>query len=493
MSEVRYPSLYQVNTRCYLKELAGQLSRAAGLDDIPDADLDGWKKQGFHWIWLLGVWQTGPKGREVSRSIPEWQQEFHEVLPDLTEEDITGPCFAVVRYAVHEDFGGDDALARLWIRMKTRGLKLLLDFVPNHTALDHPWVEEHPDYYVPGTEADLAGAPRNYLKLETQEGVRIFAHGRDPIFPGWPDTLQLNYGNPALREAMLQELLSIAVRCDGVRCDMAMLILPDVFQRTWGVTAAHFWPEAIQTVRRRFPEFLFVAEAYWDLEWTMQQQGFDFCYDKTLYDRLLQGLARPVREHLSADPAYQDRLVRFLENHDEPRAASRFPSEIHPAAAVVAYLTPGLRLFHDGQLEGAEKRVPTHLGRRPEEAVNRDLQIFYARLLRCLKDPAFREGQWQLVECAPAWEGNWTWENFIATWWVGPLGAHRMVVVNYAPHQGQCYVHFPSLELPGRLWRLEDIMGAAVYDRESDRLLSTGLYLDMPAWGYHVFDVNVLL
>ena len=71
----------------------------------------------------------------------------------------------------------------------------MLDFVPNHTAIDHPWVSIHPEYYVQGSEALLAGAPQNYLRVETAQGPRILAHGRDPNYPGWPDTLQLDYAS----------------------------------------------------------------------------------------------------------------------------------------------------------------------------------------------------------------------------------------------------------------------------------------------------------
>jgi hypothetical protein len=470
-----------------------RLGRPATLDDISDDELDAWKDRGFDWIWLLGVWTTGAAGREVSRSSVQWRQELQQALPDLSEADITGSCFAVVAYTVHEDFGGDAALARLRERMASRGLKLLLDFVPNHTALDHPWVGAHPEYYVQGSEDDLARAPQNYARLGIAAEERILAHGRDPYFPGWPDTLQLDYGRPEVRLVMTGELLSVARRCDGIRCDMAMLLLPDVFESTWGLPSAPFWPEAIQAVRREVPDCLFLAEVYWDREWTLLQQGFDFCYDKTLYDRLLAGRAKAVRDHFLADPAYQNGMARFLENHDEPRAASGFALEMHRAAGVLTYFTPGLRFFHEGQLEGARVKVPVHLGRRPREPVNREIQSYYAGLLRCLGDPVFREGEWQLLACVPAWEGNWTWENFIAGWWSSPVGTHRLVVVNYASHQGQCYARIPYLDLPGRLWRLEDVMGQAVFDRESERLLSTGLYLDMPAWGYHVLSLDVLL
>ena len=167
-----------------------------------------------------------------------------------------------------------------------RGLRLMLDFVPNHTAPDHPWVEEHPEYYVRGTEEDLARAPQNYTRVKRKGGDLVLAHGRDPYFPGWSDTLQLNYANAATQKAMAGELLRIAGQCDGVRCDMAMLVLPDVFERTWGARPQPFWPNTIKQVRAASPDFVFMAEVYWDMEWTLQQQGFDYAYDKRLYDRL---------------------------------------------------------------------------------------------------------------------------------------------------------------------------------------------------------------
>ena len=306
------------------------------------------------------------------------------------------------------NLGGDAALARLRERLRKRGLRLLLDFVPNHTGLDHPWVEDHPEYYIPGTELDLARAPQNYTWVKRKRGDLLLAHGRDPYFPGWPDTLQLNYGNPATQEAMIGELRKIAGQCDGVRCDMAMLVLPDVFERTWGIQAQPFWPRATQCVRERVPDFCFMAEVYWDLEWTLQQQGFDYTYDKRLYDRLREGHARPVREHFWAGLDYQNKMARFLENHDEPRAAAAFSPGMHEAAAAITFLSPGLRFFHQGQFEGRKKRISPHLCRGPCEPIDPKLQQFYERLLAVLREPAVRDGQWQLLECVPAWEGNWT-------------------------------------------------------------------------------------
>ncbi|MBL8201750.1 MAG: hypothetical protein JNK40_12315 [Chromatiales bacterium] len=486
------PALYQINTRVWLTGMAAALGRRATLDDVPDTELDRLRELGFDWIWLLSVWQTGPAARAISRANPEWRREFVATLPDLGDDDIAGSGFAIQDYTVHRDLGGPAALARLRGRLAQRGLKLMLDFVPNHMAPDHPWVSDHPDWFVGGNESDLARAPQNYCRVQTRDGPRVLAYGRDPYFAGWPDTLQLNYGNPATQQAMIGELERIATQCDGVRCDMAMLVLPDVFERTWGIRAELFWPKATEAVRRRQPRFLFMAEVYWDMEWTLQQQGFDYAYDKRLYDRLREGHARPVREHFHAGLDYQGKLARFLENHDEPRAAATFPPGMHEAAALITFLSPGLRFFHQGQFTGRTKRISPHLVRAPEEPANPRLQTFYERLLNVLRQPVVRDGQWQLLECRPAWDGNWTWDCYLAFAWQGPGGERLLVTVNYAPHQGQCRVQLPFADLGTGRWRLTDLMGDANYERDGAELQARGLYLDEAPWSACAFSLGKL-
>jgi glycosidase len=179
-----------------LTELSRKLGRTATLDDIPDAELDRIAEMGFDWVWFLSVWQTGLAAQAISRANPEWLREFAKTLPDLKDEDIAGSGFAIQNYTVHRDLGGVAALARLRQRLQERGLKLMLDFVPNHMAPDHPWIDEHLDYFVHGSESDLARSQRNYCRVQTKNGLLVLAYGRDPYFDGWPDTLQLNYGNP---------------------------------------------------------------------------------------------------------------------------------------------------------------------------------------------------------------------------------------------------------------------------------------------------------
>src|SRR5262249_20621019 len=148
----------------------------------------------------------------------------------------------------------------------------------------------------------------------------------------------------------------------------------------------------------------------------------------------------------------------------------------HEAAAVVTYLSPGLRFFQQGQLEGRKKRVSPHLVRAPSEPLDEHLKPFYARLLAILNHPVLRDGQWRLLDCLPAWEGNPTSEHFIAFAWQDS-GARRLVVaVNYSPSHAQCYVRLPFNDLGGRTWQLSDRLGPASYDRNGADLQDRGLY-----------------
>lgn len=488
----KYPSLFQINTRVWLRHLSRQAGRPVTLADVDETVLAGIAERGFDWVWLLGVWQTGAAGRAISRGNAQWHAEFARVLPDLSDDDICGSCFAITGYTVHAALGGDAALASFRRRLAQRGIRLLLDFVPNHTAPDHPWADAYPEYYVQGDEAALLREPANYVRTDTGHGSRIFAHGRDPNYPGWPDTLQLDYTNSDLQAARIDELLAIAGKCDGVRCDMAMLMLPEVFARTWGRTPSPFWPGATSAVRARYPDFMFMAEVYWDLEWTLQQQGFDYCYDKRLYDRLKNAGAGSIRDHLHADLGYQDRLARFLENHDEPRAATAFDWLRHQAAAIVTYLSPGLRFFHQGQFDGARVRIPVHLCRGPDEMANGDAAEFYTRLLRLLATvPAVHDGAWQAIEPQSAWQGNPSCQNFVACAWSGSDGSAHVVVVNFGDTDAQCRLRLPFPQMRGRPVRLTDAMGAEIYDRDGNELLGSGLYIAHRPWQYNVFALRV--
>lgn len=495
----RQPLLYEINARVWVREVGPQRgAKAATLAQVPDRVLDEIGGLGFDLAWLMGVWQGGEAGQLLARHHAELQAEYRRVLPDLAPEDVLGSPYAVEDYRVSRSLGGPAALAALRRRMAKRGLGLILDFVPNHTARDHDWVFSHPEFYVPGTEELLRQEPQNYFAVLTPKRRRILAHGRDPYFPGWTDTAQLNYRYPGLRAALIKTLLEIAGQCDGVRCDMAMLVLDDVFQRTWGdaarpaegsAAAGEFWAEAIDAVRRRYPDFLFLAEAYWGLEGELQALGFDYTYDKGLYDHLMHAGAGAVRDHLRGDPEVLARGAHFLENHDEPRAAQLLPPDKHRAAAVICYATPGMRFFHEGQLEGRTAKLPVQLGRRPAEKPHRELRLFYEKLLAALQDPVLRHGRWLLLETRPAWEGNCSSDQFVVQRWEGGRQGSRLAVVNFGPEQAQCYVPLDLPYLRGRRVLLRDLLGEAHYEREGDSLRSPGLYLDLGPYQVHLFEV----
>ena len=150
-----------------------------------------------------------------------------------------------------------------------------------------------------------------------------------------------------------------------------------------------------------------------------------------------------MREHFWAGLDYQDKLARFLENHDEPRAVRLSRRESIQAAAVITFLSPGLRFFHQGEFQGRKKRISPHLCRGPNEPTDQQLEQFYHRLLAVLRLPVVHHGQWQLLECVPAWDGNWTGDCFLAFAWHVPGGDRLLAAVNYAPNQSQCYVRLP--------------------------------------------------
>src|SRR3954451_7713382 len=432
------PTVYEIDTAVWLRRLTGDRERALALDEVPGAEWDALAALPVDAVWLMGVWERSPAGLEIARTNPELDAGNRAALPALRDEDVIGSPYCVRDYAVDARFGGEEALAAARTALAGRGLPLILDYVPNHVAPDHAWTATRPDVFVRGGEDELREHPEAFLR--TAAGG--LAKGRDPYFAPWPDVVQLDAFAPALRDAAAETLIAIAGQCDGVRCDMAMLMCNDVFARTWGGRAGpppgeEYWPALIARVRAAHPDLLFIAEAYWDMEWTLQQQGFDYCYDKRLYDRLAHESAESVRGHLQADPAYQERVIRFIENHAEPRAAATFGPAQARAAAVVVSTLQGARLYHDGQLDGHRTHIPVFLARGPDEPPDEDLRAFYGRLLAAVAESGLRDGDWRLCE-ATGWPDNDSHRRLVAWSW-----ARELVVVNLSDAPAQAQVHVP--------------------------------------------------
>lgn len=485
----RHPIVYEINTWVWLEELGRKHDSRITLASVPDAEWDALGSLGFDAVWLMGVWERSPAGLRVALQNAGLLADLRSALPDLSTADVVGSPYCVRRYVADHRLGGTSGLAAARGQLARRGIRLLLDFVPNHVAPDHPWVVEHPDYFIRGDAGDLERDPTSFYET----GGRVFACGRDPHYPAWSDVLQLNAFDDGQRAATLATVLSIAAQCDGVRCDMAMLVMNDVFERTWGGRAGarpsvEYWPQLIAPVQQRERGFLFGAEAYWDLERELLQQGFDYCYDKRLYDGLEKGAAESVRGHLKEQAGYQDGLVRFIENHDERRAAAVFPRDKGRAAAVAVATLPGARLFHEGQLEGRRTRLPVFLSRRPPEPLDVELREFYRRLLAWAASPLLRYGEWRLLE-ASGWPDNQSCRNLVAwCWWRD--GDRHVVVVNLADTPAQGRVRLPWPELAGQRWQLTDLLPGTVYERDGDELVGEGLYVDLPAAGYHLLVVS---
>ena len=364
------PIIYEINTWVWLNQLSGEYNRPITLANVPAQEVEALASWQFDVVWLMGLWHRGPATRA---SALNYLHEYRQALPDVSEADVPGSAFAICDYRVEEQLGGRDGLANFRTQLREHGIKLILDFVPNHVAVDHRWLFEHPEYFVQGTLDDLEAQPKSFFASPDAAGEPlVVARGRDPYFPAWIDTAQLNAFQPGLRRALIDILIDIGSQCDGLRCDMAMLMKNDIFAETWNgyvgeAPATDFWPQVIPAVREAHPQMLFMAEVYWDLEHEMQRQGFDYTYDKRMYDRLIHGGAVDIRAHLQADLSYLQSNIRFIENHDEPRAMESLGEDRQrPAAALICTL-PGATLLHQGQIEGRRIKLPVQINRGAKE------------------------------------------------------------------------------------------------------------------------------
>lgn len=490
-----FPILYEINTRCWLRQLAKEAARPITLGNVPDQEFKQWQRLGFTHIWLMGAWRIGPLARAEALGHVSLRQSYSDVLPDWAEVDVTGSPYAIADYHISESLGGDEELKQFRDKLHGYGIKLLLDFVPNHLGVDHSWLSLQPELFVQSP----TNAPETFAH-QASTGTFWLAHGKDPYFAAWTDTVQLDYRHTATQAAMIRLLQSLAERCDGVRCDMAMLLLNDVFIKTWqrfpsstAATPSEFWGAAIPSIKSEHPGFLFLAEAYWGLESRLLALGFDYTYDKTLYDRLISHDPVGAQRHLLQSPRELiARSAHFLENHDEPRVASLSSLAEHRAMALLVLALPGMRFLHQGQLTGARRRMPVQLGRCIQEVVQPDIQQMYVELLRTLSNTAVGAGTWSLQRPFAAWAENPTAQDFVVIQWQAQPPEFDLVVVNLAPHRSQCYVHLQIEKLTGHRWSMKDLFSDEQYERCGQELKQGGLYLDLPAYGAQLFHFEPL-
>jgi hypothetical protein len=490
------PVVHEIFTWIWLAELGNKDGRAITLADVPDDVWDDVARPGIDAVWLMGVWERSPIGAQIARTNPAMRAANRAALPGLTDADVVGSAYCIRDYVVDRRLGGEAGLALARAALARRGVRLMLDLVPNHVAPDHRWVREHPEFFVQGTPEDLEREPHAFIKI----GDRVLACGRDPYFPAWPEVLQLDASHLGLRAAMVELVGSLTRRCDGVRCDMAMLVLDDVFSRTWGPRARGgprpdggrgYWPTIIRATKAARPDFVFWAEAYWDLEPVLLEQGFDACYDKRLYDRVVHGGpidVAAVRAHLGAEISYQRRTIRFVENHDEPRAAQVLEPAAHRAVLVAVFTLPGVALLHEGEPDGRRVRVPVTLGRRPAEQPDLELRAFVGRLLAALAG-GLRRGVWALVPIW-GWPDNPSAERLLAWTWTDPDHRH-LVIVNVSADRADGRVQLSWTDLEGRTIILDDLLSGQRFERDGNELASAGLYVALEGHAAHVLEVTL--
>lgn len=482
-----HPHLYEINTVPWLVDLTRRTGRRVTLGNVPDEAWDALEELGFDYVWLMGVWQRSPAGRRIAQDLESLWPQYREALPSFSRGDVVGSPYSVQFYEPDVLVGSWDDLRAARRALASRGMKLILDFVPNHTALDHDWATSHPEYYVHATAEDLERDPDAYLAVTIAGVTHYLARGKDPHFPAWTDTLQVDYFYDAARAAMLAELARISAFCDGVRCDMAMLVLGDVFARTWGhhkkcnAPSTEFWAEA----RAAVPDKVLVAEAYWGLEGRLIDLGFDYCYDKNLYDHIRSGSGKAVRRELSASADHQRRLVRFIENHDEPRAMTAFGPRWQPASVLIATL-PGMRFFHEGQLEGREARIPVQLIRAREEARRDEVASHYARLLEIAGHPVFHEGSFATAAVSP-YESDPSSDDLIAYAWSWG-DTVRACAVNLTDRWIQGRVGWP-FHIPDGPVRFTDLLSFERYERDGREARERGLHVVLRPHQSHVFEI----
>lgn len=480
------PHLYQVNARVFVRRLSDRHGKKISLLSVPDGEWGALKRQGFDLIWLMGVWERSPAARRAALAAPDLCAAFGRTLPGWTEKDVAGSPYAVHSYRLDPVLGRPGDLAKLKRKLNGMGLRLMLDFVPNHLAMDHPWTLSRPARFVGAGREQALAYPGLFFR--TPKG-RWLAHGKDPYFPPWTDTVQVNYFFPEMRTALVRELVKVSEVADAVRCDMSMLALNEIFRKGWEpfireypLPEEELWSLAIPAVKERNPDFVFMAEVYWGLEERLQRLGFDFTYDKDLYDRLLDARVPAIKDHLKAGCPYVERSAHFTENHDEKRAMQAFGPERSFAAAAVASTLPGLRFFHDGQLEGKCVHLPIQLVREPNEILDGRASGFYGKLLAFCDDEVLHRGEWVPADPEPARAGDETFGNLLCCFWAQG-GEIKVVLVNYSASPARGMIRIPSHLARGQCLSFSD--------RVSDRNISVEMGnnrqfyfpIEIPPWG----------
>ncbi len=484
-------NLFEINTRVWLRRFDNSTNRAK-IKDVPQEYWYDLYLKGFNNIWLMGVWRTNESVIKEYCFESGLVGDYGKALKDWNEKDVIGSPYSIDCYEISPAIGTKEEIIELKNYLNSLGIKLILDFVSNHFSAHSSLIETNPELFLSANEDFLQ---RNSYTFFRSKNSKIFAHGRDPFFPAWQDTIQVNYFNENTRRWMIDTLIGLTDLCDGVRCDMAMLSLNNVFENTWGGILSHsnyqkpkdeFWDICIKEIKQKNENFTFIGEAYWDLEWELQRLGFDFTYDKKLLDRIRLENVSEIKAHLMAEKNFQEKSVRFIENHDEERAITSLGIEKSKAAAIIINTIPGMTFIQEGQIEGKKIKLPVQIGREPIEKENSTLIEFYEKLFRITSSEVFRFGNWELLNPIPSWVANNTYQNIIA-WKITYEERKRLVIINFSKVVSQCRIELSLNNYPTK-FKLKDILNYKTYFRKTDEVMNEGLFIELGPFKSHIFS-----
>ena len=482
VSSHTYPIMYEISTRPWLYELSQKYGKdISKIRDVPISEFAEIKSKGIEIVWMMGVWQLGEYGLNLDK-----QKDYSNVLPDWTEEDVIGSPYAITQYVCNKEIGTDEDL--IWLREELHklGLKLMLDFVPNHSACDAPEVTSDPTLYVRGPVNDTYD-PKYYM----ENGV---AHGKDPYFDPWADTVQWNYFEKKTREVQTKNFVKVAQYADAVRCDMAQLDLNKVFNQTWftelnywnySIPETEFWADAIKEVRKVNPEVVLLAEVYedWQKE-KLVECGFDYYYDKGLIDELKWG-SQNVNNYVKGRSLnYFNHSAHMVENHDEERAVQNMGSVARAnAAAGIALTLPGMVFLNHGQFDGKKNKLQVHLRRSADEEVSYTARVFYDKLMKIIQDNAFLTDNVHYVDTISGDKKS----DFYAM--IREKDNHYLVVVNYSNEYGCVDVPIYNIEGDGDV-KIRELMLDIELKRNGKTLREKGLTVCMDGNTVHIYQYN---
>ncbi|KAL0483556.1 alpha-amylase [Acrasis kona] len=486
----RSPMMYEYSTRPFLYEMSLKYKQPnMKLINVPMSEFQRLADLGVTMIWMMGVWEIGEYGK-CRATDEDLRKSYGTHLPDYTFSDIIGSPYQVLDYRINPSIGTDEEVLLFKNKLNAIGIGLMLDFVPNHSAVDSSWVESNSSLYINVPR----GTPKPYDPYSyLPNGV---ANGKDPFYSAWLDTAQWNYWNPATRKLQFEKLMKVASLSDGIRCDMSMLLLNDVIEKTWSAQLksggwsrpeTEFWGDSIKKVKERYPKIKFLAEVYWNLERKLLSLGFDYVYDKSLYDELTTGDANKVRSHIaSMDYDYLLHSANFVENHDEDRARSHFGSiEKSLAAVTVMFTIPGMRFNYHGQWEGKSSRLLVQLRRSVNEAVNQETVAFYEKLIKIIDHDVFHLGTWKMLSAGGSTEADrvlaWKW-NF--------NNEKRLIVVSYSDQEGSGAVVLDDAtphEGSTDEVMFSELLSGVQYKRSTKEVTSKGLFVLLKPYQSQIF------